>query len=153
MAGDASRRNGKLGGRKPGQRTAAVLEREAVLRAYRQRVCAHADELLNAQLTVALGAARLFRKLKKDGKVTMQQVTDPAVVAQYLDGSLDWAGDAYYIVMSDPDPVAIDKLLDRTFDRPAQRQYVEVSGADGQPVPLRIVHEYPAAPTPPPGKE
>jgi hypothetical protein len=60
MAGKASRENGKKGGRPKGRRSASTLEREAVLRAFNQRVMRQADRLFHAQMMAAAEASRFY---------------------------------------------------------------------------------------------
>lgn len=124
MAGQASRANGRKGGRPKGAKSSATIEREAVLRAYRQRVCQQADRLLDAELTVAFGCSYLYRKPKKAEKGEARKaelVTDPEVIRRYLDGELDHDDlDYYYITTERPDTSTVRGMFDRTFDRPAQ---------------------------------
>jgi hypothetical protein len=44
MAGDSSRENGKKGGRPPGKKNPETLEREAVLKRWREQTMVHADD-------------------------------------------------------------------------------------------------------------
>jgi hypothetical protein len=137
MAGKASRENGKKGGRPKGAKSQATLEREAVLRAYRERVCKVADRLLDSELTVALGCAMLFRKPKTGKDRKAERVTDEDTIRRYLDGELDTdESDWYFIVTEKPDTFTIRGMFDRTFDKPAQRH--EVTGKDGAPIPPAV---------------
>ena len=100
----------------------STLEREAVLRAYRERVCQQADRLLSAELTVALGCSMLFRKSKagKDKERKVERITDEATIRRYLDGELEHdPHDYYFIVTERPDTMTIRQMMDRTFDKPA----------------------------------
>lgn len=128
----ASRQNGRKGGRPLHRKNNATLEREAVLRAYRERVCLQAQRLLDAELTVALGCTRLFRKPKDGGKVEL--VTDEATIRQFLDGELpqDDDSDWYFLTTEKPDTLTIRNIFDRTFDKPPQR----IADADGGTLPL-----------------
>ena len=140
MAGDASRANGKKGGRPKGRRDASTLEREAVLRAYRERVCRQADRLLDAELTVALGCSMLFRKPKEGKERKVERVTDEATIKAFLNGELDDSTtDWYFITTERPDTLTVRNMFDRTFDRPMQR--TELSGDGGGPVLTRVIHE------------
>ena len=133
MPGDASRRNGRLGGRPKGSKNAATIERDRVLAEYRTRVQANAQRLLDAELSVALGCSVLYRKPKQGPKGEPRKaelVKDPETIRQYLDGQLDDdATDWYFITTERPDTLTIRNMLDRTFDKPAQR--TEVTGKDG----------------------
>lgn len=130
-------------GRPKGRKEAQTLEREATLKAYRERVCAQAQRLLDAELTVAQGCSFLYRKpkeAKKGEERKAERVTDPETIRRFLDGELYHdATDWYFITAERPDTQTIRNMLDRTFDKPAQRQFVELSGEDGGPV--RVVFE------------
>lgn len=135
MPGDTSRRNGRKGGRPKGRKSPATIEREATLKAYRERVCRNAQRLLDAEMTVALGCAMLFRK-PKNGKGKVERVTDEETIRRYLGGELDHDElDWYFIVTERPDSNTIRGMFDRTFDKPAQR--VAVTGEDGGAVEIR----------------
>lgn len=133
----ASRENGKKGGRPRGAKSAATLKREAVLQAYRQRVCRQAQRLLDAELTVAQGCTMLFKKPKASDRKSeprkVEQVKDEATIRAYLDGDLDDDPDDYYFITTErPDTGTIRGMFDRTFDKPAQR--TEITGEGGGPV-------------------
>jgi hypothetical protein len=151
MAGDASRKNGQKGGRPAGAKSKATIEREAVLRAYRERVCKVADRLLDAELTVAQGCSYLYRKPKSAEKGEprkAEKVTDEATIAKFLSGELDDdAHDWYFITTERPDTMTIRGMFDRVWDRPPQR--TEVTGKDGADLeaPHTIINNY-AAPAP-----
>lgn len=135
-------------GRKKGKKTAKTLEREATLRAFRDRVMQHADILFNAQLTLARGQTFLFKIEKelqlghKGGKRYVSSrpklVTDQQEIEDYLAGNIE-SGDEndendpqatyYYITSKEPNNQAIDALLDRTFGK--STQVTELTGKDG----------------------
>lgn len=132
-ATEITHRNRSKGGRPKGRKNAATLEREAVLREYRQRVCRLADDLLDAELTVARGVTFLFRKPKSGKDRKVERVTDEETIKRYLDGELDSdEQDWYFIAAEKPDTATIRGMFDRTFDRPAQRH--ELTGGGGGPV-------------------
>ncbi len=122
----------KGAGHPKGKKTAHVLEREAILGAYRQRVCAQAQRLLDAELTVALGCTFLYRKPKeapKGKERKVERVTDAETIEKFLNGELEGDKDFYFITTEKPDPLTIRGMFDRTFDRPAQR--MELTGEGG----------------------
>lgn len=129
---EASRRNGAKGGRPKGSKEAATLEREAVLKAYRERVCRQAQRLLDAELTVAQGCSYLYRKPKKAEKGETRKaelVKDEETIRKFLDGELDHDEDDWYFITAEkPDTFTIRGMFDRTFDKPGQRHEVEHSG-------------------------
>jgi hypothetical protein len=121
-------------GRPKGSKDPHTLEREAVLAEYRTRVCDQAQRLLDAELAVAQGCSYLYRKPKQAEKGQKERkaerVENPEIIRQYLDGELDDdANDYYYITTEKPDTMTIRGMLDRTFDRPAQR--MELTGEGG----------------------
>jgi hypothetical protein len=121
---DNSKEESRWGGKRPGagrrkgSANRTTLERAAVLQAFRDRVAKNADQLLNAQMSLAVGTALLFRVDKDDkGKsLPAVQVTDPNEIKGYIDGDVDQ--DTYYFITTKlPDNKAIDSLLDRTFGK------------------------------------
>jgi hypothetical protein len=134
---------GQNGGRRPGagrpkgKKTARVLEREAVLRAFRDRVAAQADGLFNAQIRLAEGCQLLFKKSKAaSGKHVL--VTDPEEIKAFLDGDEATRAEYYYIATEKPNNEAIRDMLDRTFGKPTQG--LEVSGPDRKPMVTQVTH-------------
>ena len=128
-------------GRPKGSKDPHTLEREAVLAEYRRRVCEQAQRLLDAELSVAQGCSYLYRKPKQSEKGQKERkaerVENPEVIRQYLDGELDDdANDYYYITAEKPDTLTIRGMLDRTFDRPAQR--MELTGEGGGSIPVAV---------------
>lgn len=130
------------GGRPPGKKTAAVIERDAAIKKFRERVAAQADRLFDFQFSLAKGAQYLFRIDKefvktgesKDGVVKKGYyrakkpviVENPEEMRQYLedeivngdaDDEFDEAASYYFLVARDPNNQAIDSMLDRTFGR------------------------------------
>lgn len=119
------------------------------MRAYRERVCAQAQRLLDAELTVAQGCSYLFRKPKSAPKGEQRKaelVTDEATIRRYLDGEFDHdEKDFYFITTERPDTNTIRGMFDRTFDKPAQRH--EVTGENGGPVRVHTIQNNYVAPS------
>lgn len=111
-----------------------------MLRAYRERVCQQAQRLLDAEMSVAQGCSYLYRKPKASPKGEPRKaelVTDEATIRAFVNGELDDdSTDWYFITTEKPDTLTIRNMLDRTFDKPAQR--TEISGPDGQAIPASI---------------
>lgn len=151
MAGNASRENGKKGGRPKGSKSASTIEREAVLAAFRDRVARNADILFDAQLTLARGQTFLY-KIEKEwvdtgkGKGFYRKKKPRIVTAQweiesYLEGEVsegdpdddqDPAATYYFLTTKEPSNFAIDSLLDRAFGK--SKQTTELTGKDGGPI-------------------
>lgn len=137
----ANRRNAKKAGRKPGSKTVAVIERDAALKVFRDKVSANADRLFQWQLGLAKGAQYLFRidkewvktGSKKNGEENgfyrnkkPVMVESPTEMMQFLEDEFcngdaedefDEAAAYYFLVAKDPSNQAIDSMLDRTFGR------------------------------------
>lgn len=139
MAGTASITNGKKGGRPKGKKNKATLEKEAILREYRQKVLESADILFGSQLHLARGQTYLYKIEKelqigpKGGKkyikskpklVTEQWEIESYLMGHIVDGDADDDQDPdstyYFLTTKDPDNRAIDSMLDRTFGRATQ---------------------------------
>lgn len=155
----AARENGKKGGRPKGKKTQAVLERDAVLKEFRQRVARLTDRLLDAQLTRALGQTFLYKVEKYYETVTDDKgkqrrvlrrkppelVTEEWEIRAYLDGEVksvdlddegvdpkDPEATYYFLTTKEPDSKAIDSMLNRTFGKAVQA--VALTDKDGQDI-------------------
>ncbi|WP_143447923.1 hypothetical protein [Kineosporia sp. R_H_3] len=107
-------------GRPKGKLSKTTLDRIKVLEEIRQRVARNADQLLNAQMSLAVGNVLLFRvdQDEKGKELPAVQVTSAEEIKAYIDG--DTEGECDYITAKLPDNKAIDSLLDRTFGKPEQ---------------------------------
>lgn len=145
----AARENGKKGGRKKGS-TPALIERDAAIKAFRQRVAQNADRLFDLQMGLAKGAQYLFRIDKewiktgdsKNGEKGFWRNKKPIIVEspeemrQYLEDEFvngdaeddqDPSASYYFLVAKDPSNQAIDSMLDRTFGRSQSTLEVNVN--------------------------
>ena len=124
-------------GRPEGSKNEATLERDRVFAEVRQRILKKADQILNAQLSLAEGQQFLYRidTEIKDGKKFRSKpvlVANPEEIANFLDGeygdgeSMNTETEYYYITTKEPNNMAIDSMFDRTFDK--AKQSVEVNG-------------------------
>lgn len=162
MSGNASKENGKLGGRPKGSKTAAVIERDEAIKKFRERVAQNADRLFDLQMGLAKGAQYLFRIDKewvktgegKNGEKGFFRnkkpvlVVSPEEMRQYLEDEFvngdaeddqDEGAAYYFLVAKDPSNQAIDSMLDRTFGRAKSELEVNVNipkpiyGGESQP--------------------
>lgn len=149
MTGQSSKENGKKGGRPKGRKSQATLEKEAVLRAFRDKVMKSADILFDSQLHLAKGQTFLY-KIEKElqigprgGKRYVKSkprlVTDQREIEAYLQNEIveddpenDTDPDAtyYYLTAKEADNKAIDSLLDRAFGTSVK--VTEIIGKDGK---------------------
>ena len=120
-------------GRKKGIRNIKTLERVKVFAVYQQRILRIADNLFNAQLSLALGLAYLYRVEKIKKKVEL--ITDEETIRAYLEGEIksNERFEYYFITVKEPNLKAIESLLDRTFGKPTQS--IDIS-SQGRPIPL-----------------
>jgi hypothetical protein len=117
------------------------LEKDAVMKEFRQRVMKQVDPLFNAQYAKAVGSVMVFRVDEEElenGKTKKVHVhiTDPEEIKQVLDeheGSAGIVGQSFYFVTDVlPDSKAIDSMLDRTFGK--AQQSVEITDASADKV-------------------
>ena len=138
---EIARENGKKGGRPPGTKSLATLEKEAVLVAFKQKAMKVADILFDSQLTLAKGQTMLYKIEKelvigpKGGKkyvnskpklVTEQWEIESYLLGEIEEGDKDDENDPnatyYYLTTKEPNNQAVDSLLDRTFGKPKDDQ-------------------------------
>lgn len=122
-------------GRPKGRKDNKTLEREAIQKAFDQRVLRAADRLFNAQLSAAEGVTFLFRRKRKqkgeDGKI--ERVTSPADITAYLEqhGAAESGemsdGTYYFLAAERPSADAADRLLNRAMGK--AKESVEHSGS------------------------
>lgn len=136
---EQNRINGKRGGRPKGKKSLKTLEKEAVLKAFRERAMKHADILFDAQLTLARGQTFLYKIEKelvigpKGGKkyinsrpklVTEQWEIEAYLAREVEEGDADDENDPnatyYFLTAKEPNNNAIEGLLDRTFGKATQ---------------------------------
>ena len=126
MPGQASRQNGKKGGRPPGKKTQATLEKEAALARFRERIIKSVDPLFDSQFTLARRCSYLYRiDDVKEGKEIRRKhvfVTNPEEIREALDSieEGDFEDGYYYITTEKPENNAIRDMLDRAFGKPSQ---------------------------------
>lgn len=147
----AARENGKKGGRPPGKKTQAVIERDLALKQFRDRVAANTERLFQWQLGLAKGAQYLFRIDKEWVKTGVTKsgkengfwrnkkpviVESPEEMLQFLEDEFcngdaedehDESAAYYFLVAKDPSNQAIDSMLDRTYGRAKSELDVKVS--------------------------
>lgn len=138
--------NNHKGGRPKGKKEKKTLEKEAILKAFRERAMRHADVLFSSQITLARGQTFLY-KIEKEWvsngnkgfyrKLKPQLVTSQVEIEEYLEGLIeegnadddsDPAATYYYLTTKEPDNSAIDSILDRTFGRPSQHTDITSGG-------------------------
>lgn len=122
-------------GRKKGKLEPQTIEKMKIKTEMERRIARNADRLLNAQMTVALGAQYLIKRTKvpykRNGKTyyrwgNYQRVTDPDEMLGYLDGAFKDSEDQYYMLTAEkPDVKAIDSMLDRAFGRAPQNLKIQ----------------------------
>ena len=124
------RRGGKRpgAGMKKGTKIKRTLEKEKIMKAYKDRILGKTDYLFNAQFANAVGNLYVYKVVnKKRGSVVMKEhilVSDPAKIKEILDANDGKSGevnDNYYIVtVAKPDNQALSDMLDRAFGKATQ---------------------------------
>lgn len=142
-------------GRPRGKKNKATLEKEAVLKEFKDKVLTSTDILFNSQLTLARGQTYLYKIEKevivgpKGGKTYKNKrpelVTEKWEIEDYLQGLIE-EGDKddendsrsvyYFLTTKDPDNKAIDSMLDRTFGKATQI----IGGDKNNPVSVQVVN-------------
>lgn len=125
-------------GRPKGKMEAKTIEKMHIKKAFEDRVAKNADQLFNAQMSVALGCQYLFKRERSGtgkkarwGKFMI--VEDPEEILKYLDGEFKNSATKYFMLSTEkPDVKAIDSLLDRGFGRAPQNLNIK----DDRPDPI-----------------
>jgi hypothetical protein len=147
----ASAKNGKKGGRPKGTKNPETLEREQVLKDFRQKTMRAADILFNRQLKLAEGHMYLYKIEKeviigpKGGKKIIAKkpvrVTEEWEIHAYLmdelvNGEITGPEDTYYYITAEKgDTRALDSLLDRAFGKSTNVHVTE--DEDGKQMPIQ----------------
>ncbi len=140
---EKNRINGKKGGRPKGSKSPITIEKEAALKAFREKVYTLADSLLYNQLSLARGQTFLYKiekyyetvgKSKVLRKKKPKLVTAQWEIEAYLEGKIDegemedFEDTYYFITTKEPNNQAIDSLLDRSFGKPSQNMDLTSGG-------------------------
>ena len=133
-------------GRPRGKKTKAVIDREKMISAMRQRVMGVAQGLVTKQMHLAIGQSFLYKIEKKwidtgknkgfwkNSKPIL--VDNDKEIAEYLERTITEGDDSedrddgatyYFITTKEGDGRVIEAMLDRTFGRP--QQAVSVTGS------------------------
>ena len=129
---DASRANGRKGGKPKGTKHQATINKELYREVLRALVTAELEPMVKKQIKHAQGIDHFF--LRNEKTKQFEQVKDPALIQAALNSGDE--GSYYWIFTKDPSVQAFTDLLDRTLDKPAQP--MKHSGEDGGP----IKHEF-----------
>ena len=125
MPGDASRENGKKGGRPEGSKSRSTLEKEAMRELLRTRVARRFQALIDAQITNAEGLKYLVVRDTKTGKFL--RVTEALAKAKQ---DLPPGEERIEVWEKDPCVQAFTDLMNRALDKPKeQEQEIKVTGA------------------------
>jgi hypothetical protein len=125
VSGQASRLNGRKGGRPKGRRSQATLDKEAAREFVRQTITKALGPLITSQLANAQGLKYLVTRDKKTGKFIR---VGEAMARQSGEETIE-------VWEKDPSVQAFTDLLNRALDKPKeQEQTIAVTGPDGGPV-------------------
>lgn len=126
---EASRENGKLGGRPPGPHPNTIKKAEIralILARYEQRV----QEMVDAQIDHAMGVSYMVLR-QPDG--TFARATD----VKQIDAACAVGATAFKIFTQAPNPQAFVAVSDRAIDRPTEHH--EHTGPEGGPIEVAVV--------------
>jgi hypothetical protein len=127
-----SSKRGKNGGARKGAgmpkgtKIKRTLEREAVMREYKEKILKHADQFFRVQKTLAFGHYEIFiveHFEDENGKVKRRhvRVEDPQLMVDILDDPESIQGDNYVIVKKiEADKYTLEAMLDRAFGKATQ---------------------------------
>ena len=131
MAGDISRRNGKLGGRPKGSEEPATLDKKANRALIREAARPYIEKIVRAQAENALGVSYLVLRDPVSGAYV--RATDESAV----DAALLAGPDAFRVYTKEPHQGSASLVLAYAADKPVEP--VEVTGADGGPVEVSAI--------------
>lgn len=131
MAGDASRNNGRKGGRPQGALNQSTLRKQAIREKFLKRFEQDADAMYEAQRAQAIGTKFLVTRDPKTGKFVP---LDEEQTKKLLE-----SGDAERIEIWDrpPSTQAFVAIADRAIDKPTETH--QVSGPEGGPIPIDVI--------------
>lgn len=140
MGGEASRRNGKKGGRPKGSKDPHTLERELARHELQRRIIARRGPLFNAYLERAEGVFVMI----ENTEAGPQRVTDARRIEQLLtDPALKNGKQFFFVEASSPDARILLDVIARLDGKPTER--IEVTGPGGEPVQVHHHYATPAA--------
>jgi CMP-2-keto-3-deoxyoctulosonic acid synthetase len=122
----------KTGGRRAGTPNHATIDKVLKREELRRIICAHLEEMTDAQVANAKGIKYLVTRHKNSGKFI--RVTEAMAKVKLGDDE-----EIIEVWEKDPSVQAYTDLLNRALDKPAEQ--VQVTGADGGP--LEIVLKVP----------
>lgn len=119
---------GKIGGLKTAPNKTNIITQAR--KEYKQRVASVSKQILNAQLTSALGIQQLFKVDMTEAIRRPQLVTDPDEMAKYIEFIANDEepvdGNVYYMItVRPPNAKTIDQMFDRAFGKPKEEQMDE----------------------------
>lgn len=135
-------------GRPEGSQNESTKTKQQAERELKERIIADSQKLLDSQMTIAKGCTYLLvQKFKKDNKGNKTKdgrpevVTNPEIIADYIDGALDEEDLEYYFITTErPDNKALDSLLDRAFGKAVSNIDVTSKGKQLEGIKVEIVN-------------
>ncbi len=151
----SSAKNGKKGGRPKGTKNPETLQREQVLKDFRQKTMRAADILFNRQLKLAEGHMYLYKiekeviigprggkKIvpKKPVRVTAEWEIEAYLMNELIEGQINEPEDTYYYITAEKgDTRALDSLLDRAFGKSTQILATEDEDCKQMPIQGNVI--------------
>ena len=140
-------------GRPRGGKNRATLEKAAILEAFNQRVMTKANELFDAQLSLAVGSAKVFRIDEEETEGGKKKrvhvlVTDADEIKELLDEHEGLNGEVngafYYFTTVSPDNKAIEAMLNRALGKAPEKLIITPEDVDAAIETALKAHNLPA---------
>lgn len=104
----------KTGGKQPGYKAPATMEKEAAREAVRRRITERLVPLVDAQIDSAIGIKHF---MLRDEFGQWKRITSPTKIEEALNSGKN----NYFIYTKDPNSQAAREMLDRAIDRPKEQ--------------------------------
>lgn len=121
----------KTGGRLPGYKFPATLEKEAAREAVRKRITERIFPLVDATIDSAIGINHFMLRDPETGQ--WQRLTKPNQIVAALNHPKAREGSTYLIYTKDPNAQAARDMLDRAIDKAKEQpQDINITNTDAQ---------------------
>ena len=125
----------EMGGRPKGSKNKRTIAKENALKRYEDDILNNLKGITLAQLSIALGVNVMMAKERvknKKGKWVydgeLRRIVDPEQMLQILnDSKLEENKEYFWITSKDPNPKAIEDVMNRLFGKPKEKLEVGVT--------------------------
>jgi len=124
----------KVGGRKHGSKNKKKLEKEKSLEVYQQAILHELKPLMSAHFAVAKGTQIIIardkvwdeKKKRKVRKGRFVRITRLEDILELMNSDQNEGEDYYIIYTQDPNPKALEDLMNRVFGKPKEEMDLNV---------------------------